>query len=402
MTSVQQNSQVLIAGGGIGGLSAALALASQGICSHVLEADAEFTETGAGLQIGPNGSRLLRKWGLGDALDAEAGRPDSLIVGDGPSGQILCEIPFGQTSQERYGAPYYVAERALLHRLLLEEVRGNKNVTLTTDFPVLSFRDAGLGVAAMASDGREIEGMALIAADGAHSRLRLQLFGRQARPSGLKAWRSVTKPVPEGAAAKTNSVQLWLGPRAHIVKYCCGPDGPLNAVAVTQEDAAAQETASSDQTHQLKPHFAGWNETAYRVLQDFDGWMSRPLLEMEPLPRWSEGRITLLGDAAHPIMPFLASGAVMAIEDAAILSDELARTPDVPALAFRQYEARRRGRLARVKRGALQTGAIYHMHGPMRLARNIAMKVMPPLRLLSRNDWLYSYCAEPDERAAAA
>ena len=401
MTPVQQNSPVLIAGGGIGGLSAALALASQGICSHVLEADAEFKETGAGLQIGPNGSRLLRQWGLGDALDAEAGQPESIIVGDGPSGRILCEIPIGRTSQERYGAPYYVAERALLHRLLHEKVRGSNIVTLTTDFPVVSVRNTRLGVAAMASDGREIEGTALVAADGAHSRLRLQLFGRQARPSGLTAWRSVAKPAP-GVAAEKNTVQLWLGPRAHIVKYCCGPDGPLNVVAVTREDADPQSAASPGDTQHPKSHFAGWNENAYRVLQDFDGWMCRPLLEMEPLPRWSEGRITLLGDAAHPIMPFLASGAVMAIEDAAILADELARTPEVPVLAFRQYEARRRGRLARVKRGALQTGAIYHMQGPMRLARNIVMQLTPPLRLLSRNDWLYSYCADPPDRAAAA
>src|SRR5690606_3061342 len=109
-----------------------------------------------------------------------------------------------------------------------------------------------------------------------------------------------------------------------------------------------------------------WDEGAYSVLQEFDGWKCWPLMKMEPLPRWSDGRVTLLGDAAHPIMPFLASGAVMAIEDAAILADELARTPDVPALAFRQYEERRRGRIARVRRGALQMGAVYHMGGAMR------------------------------------
>lgn len=394
MVSVQQNSPVLIAGGGIGGLSAALALASQGIYSHVLEAGAQFSETGAGIQIGPNGSRLLRKWGLGEALDAQAGQPESLIIGDGPSGRILCEIPFGQTSQKRYGAPYYVAERALLHRLLHEKVRQSNNVTLTTNFPVLSVRNTGLGVAAMTPDGQEIEGTALIGADGAHSRLRLQLFGRQARPSGLKAWRSTAKPAPD-TADKNNAIQLWLGPRAHIVRYCCGPDGPLNAVAVTKGAADPQSWGSPGETHNLKPHFAGWDEDAYRVLQEFDGWMCWPLLEMGPLPRWSEGRVTLLGDSAHPIMPFLASGAVMAIEDAAILADELARTPDVPSLAFRQYEARRRGRLARVRRGALQMGAIYHMQGPMRLARNIVMRAVPSLHLLSRNDWLYSYCTDP-------
>jgi salicylate hydroxylase len=393
MTPLRQNGPVLIAGGGIGGLSTALALASHGIYSHVIEAAARFSESGAGIQIGPNGSRLLRRWGLGDALDAQAGRPESLSIGDGPSGRVLCELPLDSVAERRYGAPYYVAERALLHRLLYEKARQSNNIDLTTDFPVLSVRNTDHGVAAMTADGREIQGKALIGADGVHSRIRLQLFGRRARPSGWKAWRS-TAPIAPDAAAENNAVQLLLGQDAHLVRYCCGPGGPLNAVAITRGDSDPANWGSHAEALDLKPHFADWDEDAYSVLQDFDGWKCWPLMKMEPLPRWSEGRITLLGDAAHPIMPFLASGAVMAIEDAAILADELARTPDVPALAFRQYEARRRRRVARVRRGALQMGAIYHMWGAMRLARNMVTQAVPPLRLLSRNDWLYSYCAD--------
>jgi salicylate hydroxylase len=394
MMPLQQNSPVLIAGGGIGGLSAALALASHGIQAHVIEAAARFSESGAGIQIGPNGARLLRRWGLGEALEAEAGRPEALIIGDGPSGRILSEIPLGRTAESRYGAPYHVAGRALLHRLLHDKARQSNNIDLTTNFPVLSVRNTDDGVAAMTADGRELKGTALIGADGVHSRIRLQLFGRQARPTGWKAWRSTAKPAPDAVTA-SNAIQLWLGPRGHVVKYCCGPEGPLNAVAITQGTADPQSWGSSGAALDLKPNFADWDDDAYSVLHEFDSWKCWPLLKMTPLPRWSEGRITLLGDAAHPIMPFLASGAVMAMEDAAILADEMARTPDVPALAFRQYEARRRGRIARVRRGALQMGAVYHMQGPMRLARNMVMQTLPPLRLLSRNDWLYGYCADP-------
>lgn len=394
MIPQQQNGPVLIAGGGIGGLSAALALASHGIHSHIIEAAARFSESGAGIQIGPNGSRLLQRWGLGDALDAEAGRPEALIIGDGPSGRILSELPLGRTAESRYGAPYYVAERALLHRLLYEKARKSNNIDLTNNFPILSVRNTDLGVAAMTPDGREIEGKALVGADGVHSRIRLHLFGRRSRPSGWLAWRATAKPAPKTVTGN-EAVQLWLGSGVHVVKYHCGPRGPLNVVAISPGYADPQSWGSPREAHQIKPKFADWDEGAYSILQDFDGWKCWPLMEMAPLPRWSEGRITLLGDAAHPIRPFLASGAVMAIEDAAILAEELARTPDVPSLAFRQYEARRRGRVARVRRGSLQMGAIYHMQGPLRLVRNLVMRTLPPLQLLSRNDWLYRYCADP-------
>ena len=393
MTPLQHNDAVLIAGGGIGGLCAAVALASHGIYSHVIEAAAKFGESGAGIQIGPNGSRLLQRWGLTDALDAQAGKPESLSIGDGPSGQILCELPLNAVAQQRYDAPYYVAERALLHRLLYEKARQSNIIDLTTDFPVLSVRNTDHGVAAMTPDGREISGKALVGADGVHSRIRLLLFGRRARPSGWKAWRSTVRLTRE-AASGINNVQLWLGRNAHLVRYCCGPDGPLNAVAITRGDCASSGWDRSVESLYLKPHFADWDEAPYSLLREFDGWKCWPLMKMEALPRWSEGRITLLGDAAHPIMPFLASGAVMAIEDAAVLAEELARTPDVPALAFRQYEARRRGRIARVRRGAVTMGSGYQKGGAKRLARNKVMRTPSPQRLLSRNDWLYGYCAE--------
>ena len=383
---------ILITGGGIGGLSAALALAARGIPSHVLEADAEFSETGAGIQIGPSASRILHEWGLGDAMDSRGNRPDKLTIGDAVNGRVLTEVPLGESVEARYGAPYYALERAQLHRILREKAEQSSEITLTTNFRVLSVRDNGDGVAAIATDGEEIAGAALIGADGAHSQIRLQLFGRKARPSGRIAWRA-TAPLQAGNASADNIVQLWLSPYGHFVQYGCGPEGPINAVAVTCGAAEPENPANGQDAHELKSHFADWADQPYSLLQNFDNWMWRPLLQMGVLPQWNEGRVTLLGDAAHPILPFLASGAVLAIEDAAVLAAELAQRPDDPAYAFRCYGAQRHMRAARVRYVSAQMGTVYHMRGPMRFARNLALRALSPAKLLAGYSWLYGYRA---------
>lgn len=382
---------VLIAGGGIGGLAAAIALGECGMPTHVLEAEPDYSESGAGIQIGPNGSRILRGWGLRDALDSFAGKPDKITLGDGRSGKILAEIPLGSVSEARYGAPYYVTERAVLHRLLRQKAGDSELIEVTPGFRLISFRHDGNSVMAMSQDGREIAGRALIGADGVHSATRMLLFGRRPRPSGRKAWRA-TSQLGAGPAGSGNAIQLWFGARAHLVHYDCAPQGPLNAVAVTHGSTETSSWGAPGEALELKPSFADWEEGPYSLLRDFDDWSCWPLLQMEPLTSWSDGLVTLTGDAAHPIMPFLASGAVMAIEDAASLASELSRYPDLPAAAFRNYERHRRGRIARVRDGAARMGAIYHMQGPMRLARNMTLGLLPCKRLLQNNDWLYGYC----------
>ncbi len=389
----RRNAPVLIAGGGIGGLSAAVALARKGISSHVLEAEPRFGENGAGIQIGPNGAHILRMWGLDDALEREAAHPGALAIGDGLTGRRLARIPLGDAALARYGAPYFVAERAALHRLLRDKASEQDGVVLTCGFRLYSFRCTPGGIAAMSADGREIEGCALIGADGVHSRTRTLLHGRRPRMTGRIAWRATASADGRGVTPDGDDVQLWLGPGVHFVRYPCGPEGPLNAVAVTRGTADRESWGSRGDPLTLKSEFADWADAPYSLLQDFDNWMCWPLLDMPPLPEWGQGRITLLGDAAHPVMPFLASGAVMAIEDAAVLASEMAREPEDPALALRAYEAGRRSRVEKLRAAATRMGAIYHMSGPMRLARNLVLAAMPPSRLLARNDWLYGYRA---------
>jgi salicylate hydroxylase len=388
-----RNLPVLIAGGGIGGFSAAIALAQHQIASHILEAEPDFSESGAGIQIGPNGSRILRSWGLEPALDASAARPDRILIGDGRFDQSLASIPLGHEAEARYGAPYFVLERRRLHRLLAEDARQRAGIELSTGFRVLSFRHTSDGISVMSEDGREQEGCALIGADGVHSRIRKLLFGAAPVFSGHNAWRS-TAPAGEAIAQAGSAVHLWLGRRAHLVHYACNADGLVNAVAITSGKPASPGWGAPGALHDLLPAFAAWADAPWNVLKHFDRWTCWPLLTMRPLRRWTDGRIALLGDAAHPLMPFLASGAVMAIEDAAVLAGKLARKPMDPQIAFKNYEKLRIPRVRRVQHRSQAMGGVYHLGGAMRLARNLTFGLLPPNRLLARNDWLYGYCAE--------
>ncbi|HEY7645232.1 MAG TPA: FAD-dependent monooxygenase [Hyphomicrobiales bacterium] len=384
---------VLIAGGGIGGLSAAIALARRGIAAQVLEAEPAFSESGAGVQIGPNGTHILRSWGLGEALEAKAARPAGIWIRDGISGSTLAKIPLGVEAESRYGAPYYVIERRALHRILLDEASRRPEIALATDFRVTDFAKDRGGVRAVSADGQERQGAALIGADGVHSRVRRRMFGAIPNHSGRNAWRA-TADSETSPLADNGFVNLWLGPGAHLVHYACGPRGPLNAVAITSGPPASPGWGSPGDERLLLQNFDGWAPEPLSILAGFANWMTWPLLAMAPLPCLARGLAVLLGDAAHPLMPFLASGAVMAIEDAAALAAAMAYAGNEPSAAFRAYETQRLGRVSRVQKDSARMGDIYHMSGALRLARNLTLAATPGHRLLARNDWLYRYRVE--------
>lgn len=399
MTSPDPNSEtpLLIAGGGIGGLSAALALARRGIRVRLLEAEPEFSESGAGIQIGPNGTRLLRSWGLGDALEALGGRPNAIHIHDGLTGARLASIPLGSEAEKRYGAPYYVAERRVLHRRLLEAVRATPEAEITPSFRLEGLQISGAAVTALSADKREARGRALIGADGVHSRVRELFFGGKPAFSGRNAWRATAFGDSAVYAGQDDDVHLWIAPRAHLVHYRCGSGGPLNAVAVVRGEAASPGWGTPGDAQRLAGFFDDWASLPRHILRCFSDWVNWPLMTVPALASWTRGPVTLLGDAAHPIMPFLASGAVMAIEDAAVLAAEIGqRIGDVPA-ALSRYERRRMPRLDRVQRASARMGDIYHMSGAIRLARNISISALPGWHLLSRNDWLYGYKADAQE-----
>lgn len=381
---------VLVAGAGIGGLSAAIALGRRGLPVHVLEAEAEFGEVGAGLQIGPNGSRIIEAWGLAEPMKAISVRPQMLVIRDGPTSRRLTAMPLGDAMKQRYGAPYQVVERRRLHAMLLNAARATPGVTITPAFRVTGINQNGAGVRVEAGDGRSMEGRAVICADGARSRLRSLLFGGAPAPSGKVAWRATVAPSALPGRPDRDAVSLWMAPNTHLVLYLCGADGPLNAVAVVDENAAGTQAGESG-VPELLAHFANWPDDVREMLSHFAGWIKWPLWGLPHLEHWSKGAACVLGDAAHPILPFLASGAVMALEDAEVLAVEIARTPDDAVAALKRYEDRRMPRARRVVDGSARMGEIYHMNGAMRLARNATLAALPVQLLLKRQDWLYGY-----------
>lgn len=381
---------VLVAGAGIGGLSAAVAIARRGIPVHVLEAELEFGEVGAGLQIGPNAGHIIASWGLAEQFAAISARPDYVAIKDGLTGKRLTTMPLGGEIERRHGAPYQTVERRRLHAMLLTAARETPGVTISSGWKVRGISAGGPPIAVASTDGRSLQGRALVCADGARSRLRGAMFGSEPAPTGKVAWRATVEPAALSHLADGNAVNLWMAPDTHLVLYLCGPKGPVNIVAVVDEKAMGSPRPDREVPELLR-QFAHWDPAVCDILTHFTGWIKWPLWGLPALERWTKGYVALLGDAAHPTFPFLASGAVMAIEDAETLAVELARTPDKAAAALLRYEARRKPRAERIVSTSARMGEIYHMEGAMRLARNTTLAALPSNYLLARNDWLYGF-----------
>jgi salicylate hydroxylase len=398
MTSTEDRSAVIVAGGGIGGLSTAIALARKGIPVRLIERDAEFSTAGAGIQLGPSATRLLRAWGVDKALLPRAGTPEGIRVYDGLSGACLTRMPLGAYAESRYGAPYLIAHRADLHAALRTTAEQFPNIDISRSFAFDHCDVTDQGLKVTNKDGAAINGRALIGADGVHSLVRKALFSHyKLFFSGKTAWRALLPADQAPAPMAENIVGLWLAPHAHFVHYPIEGGKTISLVAVIGDDPAPEGWGVLASATSLAPHFSRWTSEVRALLRSIDSWKRWSLMRLSnPLPRWSEGPVTLLGDAAHPVMPFLASGGVLAIEDAATLAEELSKTPDEPAAAFQRYEATRIPRTRRVQSESWRNGLIYHSAGLVRWARNKLITKRPPETLLTRNDWLYSYRAAPE------
>jgi 3-hydroxybenzoate 6-monooxygenase len=382
--------RVLIAGGGIGGLAAAIALGRQSISTEILERSRSGDETGAGIQLGPNATRALETLGLLDTIAPFAFRPDAIWLHDGLSGRKLTTVPLGRRVVERYGAPYLTLQRSDLHAALGMAAASMSTVNLRQGFEVADIEAQGAEILARAAGGTQVMGTSLIGADGLWSTVRpcINPYARL-RHTGATAWRALLprKGLPPPLDAPV--VGLWLGPRAHLVHYPLRGGDDLNIVAVTEGGAARQGWNEPADAKALVAHFAGWSREAQSVLQQAQGWRSWSLYRLDGLSRYSMGRIALLGDAAHPILPYLAQGAALAIEDAVTLALSIAQCPGDPPNAFRRYETWRQPRDARVQRLSRRLGRLYHLSGPFRLARNLLLERRREESALQRFDWLY-------------
>ncbi|OZA00267.1 MAG: hypothetical protein B7X99_04750 [Rhizobiales bacterium 17-65-6] len=378
-------SSAVVAGGGIGGLACAVALRRAGLDVTVLEQAPAFEEVGAGLQLTPNATRILREFGLLPALEAVAVAPEALEVRDGQSGRLIASAPYAPAT-ERYGAPFLVAHRADLLRVLADGA-----TALGTRFELDAAVEGvevseDMAVALATRDGEPllVKGDILVGADGVRSVVRAQLGG-SATPvfAGRLAYRAIcpSKPTPHPV------VRLYLGADAHLVTYPVRGGVTTNIVAVVKMDSPVARWSEPGEASTVHAAFAGWCREVRDLLAAAEAYRCWGLYDLDPLPRWGMGRATLLGDAAHAMLPFLAQGAAQAIEDAAILARTLAGA-DAAEPALRAYETARRPRTARIQKEARTSGGIYHLAGPARLARDAVISLTGS-HLLDRYSWLY-------------
>ncbi|MEZ2292430.1 FAD-dependent monooxygenase [Variovorax sp. RCC_210] len=391
---------ILVAGGGIGGLAAALALSRRGHRADVFEQAAAFAEIGAGVQLGPNVTRRLRQLDLDMGLAAIAARPDALVVHSAESGAELARMPLGDTMQQRYGAPYVCVHRADLHGLLLDAVRARGNGTLVTAARIQQVETSDDLVCLSSTDARAWEGEAIVGADGLWSIVRRQLDTPLAdeppRVTGHTAWRAMAEQAHLPAALRRTQVHVWLGPRLHAVAYPVRGGNWLNVVVIAESAPAgdARDARDWDQSGSiaaLKQAMGRSCAGLQALLDAMPAWRAWSLGDRAPMTSAADmahERVALVGDAAHPMVPYLAQGAGMAIEDAVALADTLGdgSAVDVPA-AFARYAEARWPRNAQVQARARRNGEIFHATGAVRLGRDMAMRVLGA-RLLDQ-PWLY-------------
>jgi 2-polyprenyl-6-methoxyphenol hydroxylase-like FAD-dependent oxidoreductase len=381
---------ILIAGGGIGGLAAAYALARKGFPVRVLEQAPEFKELGAGIQLGPNIFRAVEKLGLKQALLADVWRPGALEMRCALSGRQVTRVPLDQRFTDRFEQPYAVTHRADIHAVFLKACQNNNLVTLETQRQVERFEQDDDGVTITLQTGERVRGRALIGCDGVWSKIREQIVGDgKPRVSGHIAYRAVLKRAEVPPDLWQPDVVLWAGPRTHLVHYPLRRGEFYNLVAVFHSDRYVEGWNAEADADVLWAHFKGQRPEVLRMLERIETWRMWVLCDREPVKDWSRGRVTLLGDAAHPMLQYLAQGACMATEDAVWLAEKMAEQPDDPPAALQAYVQQRYLRTARVQIMARIYGDFYHARGPTAELRDQMLGGRSTEQAYDGMAWLY-------------
>ena len=390
--SIQKKAKpsAIVAGGGIGGLAAALGLANKGCAVTVLEQADQFGEIGAGIQIGPNAFHAMDYLGIGDVGRARAVYIDALVMMDGMTGEQVFRGPLDEPFRRYFGNPYAVIHRADLHGAFLDACRAHEAITLVNRERVAGYENTANGARVRAASGQIYEADAVIGADGVRSKIREQLTGGDPlRVSGHVAYRAVLpiESMPEDL--RWNAATLWAGPKCHMVHYPLQGWKTFNLVATFVTDIENVGSNEPGNREEVLSRFADIVPKARKLLEVPREWRRWVLGDRDPIGNWTDERVTLLGDAAHPTYQYFAQGACMAMEDAVCLADKFAKSGGDFAGAFQAYQDERIPRAYRVVLSSRELGRVYHAEGVERLVRNAWLKGKTPEQFYASMQWLY-------------
>lgn len=382
---------VLVAGGGIGGVAAALALARQGYAVKVLEQAPELGEIGAGIQLGPNAFAAFDALGIGEQARGRAVYTDEMVMHDALDERLVGRIPTGQAFRERFGNPYAVIHRADIHTSLLEGARALSNIETQTGTRIERVEQDQGSVTVYDQHGQAHQGQALIGADGVKSVVRQQYVDDPARVSGHVVYRAVVEKDDFPEDLRWNAASIWVGPNYHLVHYPLRGGEQYNVVVTFHSRESEQWGVREGSREEVQSYYQDCCPRARQLIDLPKSWKRWATADREPIGQWSFGRATLLGDAAHPTLQYLAQGACMALEDAVTLGEALKRCNHDWPRALQLYERSRIARTARVVLSAREMGRIFHASGVERLVRNDLWQGRTPERFYDAMEWLYGW-----------
>jgi salicylate hydroxylase len=361
---VTTENSILIVGGGLGGLTAALALARRGLEARVLEGAPSFGAIGYGIQFGPNVFHVLDRIGVSAAVLEKADSPPALVMFDALNGREVTRIPTGPSLCARFKHPYIIVHRVDMHDILLDTCKNEPAITLVPDAMVTRFDDHNDGVTVTTDDGRSFSGPVLIGADGIRSRIRAQLFNDGGPvPNGYTAFRTIVPMRDVTADVQREIVALWGGPGFHVVHYPLRHGQLFNIVAVFRRSASAERGDADAYRAEIENVYCDAHPTLKALLKLFDLSRRQALADQDPIRHWHRGRVVLLGDAAHPTLQSMAQGACMAFEDGVCLADCIAAADGDHGAAFRRFESARALRTARLTLESRRMWELYHADG---------------------------------------
>jgi salicylate hydroxylase len=385
---------VLVAGGGIGGLAAALALTRRGLSVKVLEQAPQLGEIGAGIQLGPNAFAGFDALGIGPRARGRAVYTDEMVMHDALDETLVGRIPTGEAFRQRFGNPYAVIHRADVHRSLLEGAQESDRIQVLTSTTVQRVDQDAHGVTVHDAKGGVHRGCALIGADGVRSAVRCQYVGDEARVSGHVVYRAVIDRRDFPQDLQWNAASIWVGPNCHLVHYPLRGGEQYNVVVTFHSRDKEEWSVREGSREEVQSYFEGICAKARQLVDLPRDWKRWATADREPIGQWTFGRATLLGDAAHPTLQYLAQGACMALEDAVTLGAALRVHDNDFARAFEHYQRSRIARTARIVLSAREMGRIFHARGVERLVRNDLWKGRSQERFYDAMEWLYGWKVE--------